>query len=217
MRTFGGSPIAEAVPPMLEEMALVSGTDGWVEQWANVWPDQSDEVRWLPKRITDLARATGAQVPEQGWCGVETPFERDDNRWAVVVVWPTDGVDVAAKVIRVDSIDDVVTVVGDRRVVAHPTVCAQLLSAGKRQGVEPINVPKSRAATETLAKLLRAGRVRVEGIADEEWRAVRTAPADGGEMIDGRRSEGDVAAVKALSWGVWSVEVARHTGPVLVA
>jgi len=106
---------------------------------------------------------------------------------------------------------------GDRQVVTVPAVARQFEAVGRRGRLVTVDPGSDRAGTEVLADRVRGQALRVSGVEDDEWSSVRTSPGDGGEVIDVRRSVGDVSGVKALSWAVHRVEVSRHSGPVLVA
>jgi predicted enzyme related to lactoylglutathione lyase len=94
-------------------------------------------------------------------------------------------------------------------VASHPDLV-------KRRTVQPVNTSIGRASTTELREVLVRGLLTVAGVDDAQWAAVRTAPADGGEVIHAPRSVGDVHAIKALSWAVWAVQSERnHLGLVL--
>jgi len=73
-----------------------------------------------------------------------------------------------------------------------------------------VNTSIGRAATSELREVLSRGLLTVAGVDDAQWEAVRTIPADGGEMIHAPKSAGDIHAVKALSWAVWALQSERH-------
>jgi hypothetical protein len=116
-----------------------------------------------------------------------------------------------ARVWLVGNLPDALQLVGDRQLWTH-TAVAQTIGP-RRWGVQPLNVAQARGATASLRQVARTGRLSIAGLPDEQWAAVVTSTADGGEVIDGRRSAGDVHGVKALSWAVWAIESGRsHTG-----
>jgi hypothetical protein len=194
------------------EMADVVGTAGFGEQWLNVWPDESDVGRWLPRRASDGTEGRVGVAPSSAVCGVEvTP---DGRRWAVAAAWPHGQSGVRAHVWLVDSPGEVRLVVGSRRVWAHPAVVRHPMLRWSQ--ADQVNVSIGRAATTELRDAVLNGVLRVEGLPDSQWLAVRTTAADGGEVIYAPKSAGDVHGLKALSWAVWAVQSSRqHMGLVL--
>jgi hypothetical protein len=105
-------------------------------------------------------------------------------------------------------------VVGSRRVWAHPAVVRHPMLRWSQ--ADQVNVSIGRAATTELRDAVLNGVLRVEGLPDSQWQAVRTTAADGGEVIYAPKSAGDVHGLKALSWAVWAVQSSRqHMGLVL--
>jgi len=201
-----------------EEMQMMSGSPGFLEQWLNVWPDAQDETRWLPRRLT-VGTVTDVPLVDnlEAVCGLESMWgvDEDPRRFAVVAV---SGETIkAAKVTRHATIAEAITEIGDRPVITHPAVVAHLAANGRTQGVTSVQIAQQRAGTQLLREHVSAGAIKVEGVTDEEWAGVRIGVTSGGEVIDGRRSVADVTALKALSWALWKVERARHVGPVMVA
>jgi hypothetical protein len=214
---WGGNADDPAVSPYWDEgrrldMADAAGTAGFDEQWLNLWPDESDVGRWLPGRATDSTAGRVGVAPSSAVCGVEvTP---DGRRWAVAAAWAHGAAGVRGRVWLVDSPAEVQLVVGSRRVWAHPAVVRHPMLRWSQ--ADQVNVSIGRAATTELRDAVLGGHLRVEGVPDGQWRAVRTMAADGGEVIYAPKSEGDVHGLKALSWAVWAVQSDRqHLGLVL--
>ena len=190
-----------------DEMALAAGTAGFAEQWLNVWPSEDVlEDRWVPRSVSDAASVQRVgPIPAGAVCALEcTP---DGRRWAVAAAWPRGRSQVVARVWLVDSARRGLSVVGQRQLYAHQAVTAHPDMLGR--AVEPVTMSVGRAATTELRDALMAGHLRVVGMSDEQWSVVGTMPADGGEVVSATRSQGDVHAVKALSWAVWAVQSQR--------
>ena len=178
-------------------------------QWLNQWPDTQTASRWIPARMTAAAEQHLGEAPAGAVCAIETAYS-DPGRFAVALAWP-DGSGVAARVWEAGSQAEALRVAGDRSVWVHQTLAESI--GPRRYGVERVTISQHRAATNTLREVLRAGRLAVAGVPDEQWAAVRTSAADGGEIIDGRKSVDDVHMVKAVAWAVWGVQSGRnHSG-----
>ena len=186
-----------------EELAAEAGSQGFAEQSLNVWPEVGEALRWLPRSATDRAGMGLVRrvPPDDAVCGVECSL--DGQRWAVAAAW-SDRRGVKVRVWRCEDLAACLRVAGERRVKAHQAVL-ELAPRKDRWRVDAVSIAQHRAATSALRDVVRSGVVAVAGIGDEDWVRVRTTPADGGEIIDGRRSLGDVHAVKAAAWAVWAV------------
>ena len=198
-------------------MRTASTRPGFAEEWLNVWPvSRAAATRWLPESVTVAAAAVLPwPADDVGVVGLESRWDSYSDgpgRWAVALA-----VAGSVKVVRVDTLADAVAAAGDRRIVCHDVVRQQLAAVGRGWRVDAVNTAGARAAAQTLAGLMRGGRLRVDGIEEPTWDGVRVFPSDGGDAIDSRRSPVDVAGVKAAAYAVHAVESARHSGPVLVA
>jgi hypothetical protein len=177
-------------------------------QWLNVWPDLAETVRWLPKRLTDLAARDALEAPTHAVAAIETSYT-DPSQHAAALAW-ADGDRIYARVWLLGNLPDALDVAADRQLWTHTAVAETI--GPRRWGTQPVTAAQARA-TATLRQLLRSGRLAVAGLPDTQWESVATTPGDGGELIDSRRSSGDVHGVKALSWAVWAVESGRsHSG-----
>ena len=203
-------------------MRLAAQRPGFPEEWLNRWRDGDGLWRWLPQWATDAARGSVAwPAGDVGVCGVESrwyPSQVGDGpaRWAVAVVWP-EGDRMWARVQRCDTLEQVVRLVGERRIHAHQSVIDQLAAIGRGWRCEAVRTTGQRSSGEVLAQLVRARGLTVEGVDDQTWAGVRVYPSDGGEAVDGRRSTVDEAGVKAVGNAVAAASRAAHSGPVLVA
>lgn len=204
-----------------EEMELVAGSPGFTSQWLNMWPDSGEPWRWLSKADTDRARrSVGWPADEVGVVGLESRWNPSEEalpgRWAVAVAWPSAG-GMASVVRRVDTLAQAVELAGSRRIVAHKSVVEQLAAIGRGWRVAPIEGMGSRSSGETLAALIRADGLRIAGIEDATWAALRIYPSDAGDVLDARRSPADIASIKALAYAVQAASKQSASGPVLVA
>jgi hypothetical protein len=173
--------------------------------WLNRWPEPRDSLRWLPARLTEPLPRRGRvlHVPPAGAvCAVECSL--DGDRWAVAAAWQA-GRLMCVRVWEADSLTECLRIVGERPVYAH-TAVAERVPVAARHHVRPVSAAQARAATDTLRQAVRSGDLALDGITDETWAAVVCTPADGGEIVDARRSRGDVQAVKAAAWSVWGLE-----------
>ena len=189
-------------------------------QWLNIWPDgQGTGDRWLSSHATDAVRGE-LDWPDAGIIGLETRWHpsSDDGqpgRWAVACAIPA-GDQVHVKIVRADDLPAVIRLAGDRRIVAHDSVIQQLQAVGRGWRTEPVKSITARSAAQILADLIHRREVRLDGISEDDWSAVRVYPSDAGDVLDARRSLADISAVKAASYAVQAVQAARHTAPVLV-
>lgn len=197
-----------------DEMRLVAGTAGFQEQWLNVFPAAEEETdgRWLPQRATDLAKGRVGNPPDNALAALEVT--QDGRRWAVSMAWPHGRKSVRARVWTCDSAREALLIIGSRRTWAHPAVIAN--PDMKHRSVTPINVSIGKASTNELRELLLGGHLVVAGMTDDDWAAIRTTNADGGEVIYAPKSTGDVHCAKALAWAVYAVQSERnHLGLVM--
>jgi hypothetical protein len=195
-------------------IAKAIGRPGFAENWLNVWPTPRDTLRWLPVASTN--RAAEARTPRlppvSAVCGIECSL--DGQRWALAMAW-TDRRGLAVRVWLLEALEDALRIAGTRPVRAHRAT-VERAPMTERGALEAVTESQHRAATGELRRAVLEGGTRIAGIPDEQWAAVRTVPADGGEAIDARRSTGDVHAVKAAAWAVWAVQSGLgHSGLVL--
>lgn len=187
-------------------MRAAAGKPGFAVQWLNEWPQPHDVGRWLPLANTAATVGRVGDGPPTALAALEsTP---DGTAWGVAMCWPHTKGRVRGRVWLVGSLAAALRVVGERRVWVHSAVASRPELA-RRAGVSVVSTTEARAATSTLRDLVLAGTLTVGGLPDDQWKAARTIPADGGDVLNASRSAGDISGVKALSWAAWAVESER--------
>jgi hypothetical protein len=189
-------------PQRERAMRIASTKPGFDTNWLNIWPRRT-LGRWVHPQVTAAAgRGRVPRVPPEGAvCAVECSL--DGKRWAVAAAWRARR-HVVARVWEADTIEACTAIAGHRSTWAHRAV-VERYERTARATLSEVSVHQHRAATGILRDALMAGQLRIAGVDDAAWDHVRATPADGGEIIDARRSTGDVQTVKALAWAVWAV------------
>jgi hypothetical protein len=186
-------------------------------QWLNIWPDASEAGAWLPESITSAAAGTVDYPPLTATVGIESAVS-DPGVYAVTFVWETDASlrPFAARTFEVRDLDTALDYADGRRAWAHQAILEQL-DITARSGFTNPTAAQTIAAVGMLRQTLQDDELTYEGITPEQWKAIRTRNAPGGETFDTKASTADIHGIKSLALALWATRAGHAVTGFLFA
>jgi hypothetical protein len=183
-----------------DEMQLAAGSQGFAEQWLNVWPEGSGLGGWLPDGLVS-ACARESVAPAPLVAAVEVDL--DQTSWSAAV---SDGHQVATLPAR--TLAEIVAWLAGWAppiLLGHSAALSRPELAGVNAQLVAVKVHQVAGAASEFADAVRVGSVMWDnpGPVAEQLGNVVLAQVDGLRRIVGDRSRGDVSLVKAMSWALW--------------
>jgi hypothetical protein len=184
-------------------------------QWLNQWVQTADETPpeyWIePAIVAHAAHTENVQMPLAQPCYAAVETTISGHRYGTAAASRNSDGTVVMRAAQHTSLADAAAWLGAAQahaVICHESLRSRLDRYPELSGrLEAITEPHAAAATATLRDLILHSGIAYRGdVFATEMADVVTRPATSGEVIDARRSRGDVETVKAAAYAVWAAE-----------